>query len=79
MNSQKPQGNSAGSVPDARRHAFALLTDELVRARAAISELERIAKIDVSWGRKCDPSFANIWAELDLIEAEIAHINAQSA
>lgn len=56
----------------------ALLADEIVRARVAISHLERMAQSNAMLGEKYASSLAKIWTELDLIANEIHKIDAHS-
>ena len=49
--------------------------DEIGRARAAILELEKIAKSSPSLSQKYETSLAKIWKELDLIIEEFHKID----
>ena len=53
--------DAGGSLLDDKNVAVAQIVDEIVRARAAISQLEKIAKSGATWAPQCATSFAKIW------------------
>ena len=56
-------------------HASALFVDEIAKARAAISALEKIVKSSPSLSRKYGGSLAKTWEELDLVMEEFHKID----
>ena len=65
-----------GDIKHNVARASSLFVDEIGRARASISVLEKVAKSDPSLSRKYENSLAKIWKELDLIMEEFHKIDS---